>query len=210
MTQNSGSSKRRRIVRWISVKSTGGITVAQWPNVALPIFIASSVARQLNTATTDHAAPCGQQSALPIGAMTPSWLSSDPSRSDVLALRNVSITAIAKPFWASTRISVEWPDTPCDGSRIRQPGGTEGLSTRRVSQRAICLRAPPPPPGVRRRPLGAIHPSAEEAGAPSCDAPSGVTPLPILRSDVSCSHVLHQKSRPLPLRHGRPCSSEGG
>ena len=51
MVQNSGSSKFRRIVRWTFVnRRNGRITVAQWPNVALWVFIALSITRQLNIA----------------------------------------------------------------------------------------------------------------------------------------------------------------
>jgi hypothetical protein len=51
MAQGGGSSTIRRIVRWMFVnRRTGGITVAQWPNVALSVFIALSVARRLNIA----------------------------------------------------------------------------------------------------------------------------------------------------------------
>jgi hypothetical protein len=47
MAQNSGSSKFRRIVRWTFVNQrTGRITVAQWPNVALSVFIALSITRR--------------------------------------------------------------------------------------------------------------------------------------------------------------------
>ena len=47
--KNSGSSKFRRIVRWIIVnRRTGGITVAQWPNPALSVFIVLSITRQFN------------------------------------------------------------------------------------------------------------------------------------------------------------------
>jgi hypothetical protein len=36
----TGSSKCRRIVRWMFVnRLTGGVTIAQWPNVALSVFI---------------------------------------------------------------------------------------------------------------------------------------------------------------------------
>jgi hypothetical protein len=46
-----GFSQFRRIVRWMFVnRRTGGVTVAQWPNVALSVFIALSVARRLNIA----------------------------------------------------------------------------------------------------------------------------------------------------------------
>ena len=49
--QEGGSSKFRRMVRWMFVnRRKGGITVAQWPNVALSVFIALSVARRLNIA----------------------------------------------------------------------------------------------------------------------------------------------------------------
>jgi hypothetical protein len=49
MAQNSGSSKLRRIVRWMFVnRRTGGITVAQWPNAALSVFIALSITRRFN------------------------------------------------------------------------------------------------------------------------------------------------------------------
>jgi len=49
--QNSGSSKFRRIVRWMFVnRQSGYITVAQWPNVALSVFIALSIAQRLNIA----------------------------------------------------------------------------------------------------------------------------------------------------------------
>ena len=51
MAQGGGSSTIRRIVRWMFVnRRTGGITVAQWPNAALSVFIALSVARRLNIA----------------------------------------------------------------------------------------------------------------------------------------------------------------
>jgi hypothetical protein len=50
-TQGGGSSKLRRIVRWTFVnRRTGGITVAQWPNVALSVFIALAIAQRLNIA----------------------------------------------------------------------------------------------------------------------------------------------------------------
>jgi len=49
--QEGGSSKFRRMVRWMFVnRRKGGITVAQWPNVASSVFIALSVARRLNIA----------------------------------------------------------------------------------------------------------------------------------------------------------------
>jgi hypothetical protein len=51
IAQGGGSSKFRRIVRWMFVnRRTGGFTVAQWPNVALSVFIALSIARRLNIA----------------------------------------------------------------------------------------------------------------------------------------------------------------
>jgi hypothetical protein len=47
ITQRSDPSKFRRSVRWVFVTPrTGGITVAQWPNVALSLFIALSIARR--------------------------------------------------------------------------------------------------------------------------------------------------------------------
>lgn len=51
IARGGDSSKFRRIVLWIFVnRRTGGITVAQWPNVALSVFIALSIARRLNIA----------------------------------------------------------------------------------------------------------------------------------------------------------------
>jgi hypothetical protein len=51
IAQGGGSSKLRRAVRWMFVnRRNGGITVAQWPNVALSVFIALSVAGRLNIA----------------------------------------------------------------------------------------------------------------------------------------------------------------
>jgi hypothetical protein len=51
MGQNSGSSKFRRIVRWTFVnRRNGRITVAQWPNVALSVFIALSITRRFTIA----------------------------------------------------------------------------------------------------------------------------------------------------------------
>ena len=51
IAQGSGSSKFRRIVRWLFInRRTDGITIAQWPNVALSVFIALSIARRLNIA----------------------------------------------------------------------------------------------------------------------------------------------------------------
>jgi hypothetical protein len=51
MAQGGGSATFRRIVRWMFVnRRTGGITVAQWPNVALSVFTAMSVALRLNIA----------------------------------------------------------------------------------------------------------------------------------------------------------------
>jgi hypothetical protein len=51
IAQGSSSSKFRRVVRWMFVnRRTGGITVAQLPNVALSVFIALSIARWLNIA----------------------------------------------------------------------------------------------------------------------------------------------------------------
>jgi hypothetical protein len=51
MAQNSGSSKFRRIVRWTFVnRRNGRITVAQWPNVALSVFIALSITRRFTIA----------------------------------------------------------------------------------------------------------------------------------------------------------------
>jgi hypothetical protein len=48
IAQGSGSSKFRRIVRWMFVnRRTGGITIAQWPNVALSVFIVLSIAQRL-------------------------------------------------------------------------------------------------------------------------------------------------------------------
>jgi hypothetical protein len=42
-----GSSMLRRGVRWMFAnRRTGGITIAQWPNVALSVFIALSIARR--------------------------------------------------------------------------------------------------------------------------------------------------------------------
>jgi hypothetical protein len=50
-TQGGGSSKFRRIVRWMFVnRRAGGITLAQWPNVALSVFITLSIAQRLNIA----------------------------------------------------------------------------------------------------------------------------------------------------------------
>jgi hypothetical protein len=44
------SSSLRRIIRWAFLnRRTGGITVAQWPNVALWSFAALSVVVQVNT-----------------------------------------------------------------------------------------------------------------------------------------------------------------
>ena len=52
ITQGGGSSKFRQIVRWMFVnRRTGGITVAQWPNVALSVFIALSIARRFSIPT---------------------------------------------------------------------------------------------------------------------------------------------------------------
>jgi hypothetical protein len=51
IAHRGGSSKFRRIVRWMFVnRRTGGITVAQWPNIALSVFIVLSIARWLNIA----------------------------------------------------------------------------------------------------------------------------------------------------------------
>jgi hypothetical protein len=49
--RSSGSLKSRRIVRWMFVnRRTGHLTVAQWPNLALSVFIALSIAQRLNIA----------------------------------------------------------------------------------------------------------------------------------------------------------------
>jgi hypothetical protein len=51
IVRGGGSSKFQRIVRWMFVNHrTGGIAVAQWPNVALSVFIALSIARRLDIA----------------------------------------------------------------------------------------------------------------------------------------------------------------
>jgi hypothetical protein len=49
VAQRSGSSTLRRIVRWMFVnRRTGGLTIAQWPNFALSLFIALSIAQRFN------------------------------------------------------------------------------------------------------------------------------------------------------------------
>jgi hypothetical protein len=49
ITQPSGASQTRRILRWALVnRRTGGITVVQWPNLALSIFITLSIALRFN------------------------------------------------------------------------------------------------------------------------------------------------------------------
>jgi hypothetical protein len=51
MARNSGSTKLRRIVRWTLVnRRNGRITVVQWPNVALAVFIALSITRRFTIA----------------------------------------------------------------------------------------------------------------------------------------------------------------
>jgi hypothetical protein len=51
IAQGGGSSKSRRVVRWMFVnRRTGGITVAQWPNIALSLFIALAIAQRLHIA----------------------------------------------------------------------------------------------------------------------------------------------------------------
>jgi hypothetical protein len=47
-------------------RRTGGITVAQWPNVALSVFIASSIARRLNIAKGTLQTPLRPFSAVAI------------------------------------------------------------------------------------------------------------------------------------------------
>jgi hypothetical protein len=47
IAQGSGSTKFRRAARWTFVdRRTGAITIAQWPNVSLSVFIALSIAQR--------------------------------------------------------------------------------------------------------------------------------------------------------------------